>query len=165
MNAVRFCIMFLVAAALPLVVQAEVYKWKDKDGTVRYSDTPPTSNIKTETLVKKKAVSAPAAPAINPPTSTKIVTPPQTVVVPERPDVAAQKRRDEAELDKKNKLAKEEEARRKAENCIAAKSNMEAYTQGGRVFRTNEKGERVWMDDNAFEQGRQKAQQEIDENC
>jgi hypothetical protein len=162
MNAVRLCIMLLVAAALPLVVQAEVYKWKDKDGTVRYSDTPPTSNIKTETVVKKKAV---AAPATNAAASTKPAVQRPSVAVPETPDAAAERRREQAEIDKRNKQEKEAEAQRKAENCIAAKSNMEAYTQGGRIYNINEKGERVYMDEQAFEQGRQKAQKEINENC
>ncbi|HLD10422.1 MAG TPA: DUF4124 domain-containing protein, partial [Methylophilaceae bacterium] len=29
--------------ALPIAGNAEVYKWKDKDGVTRYSDTPPPS--------------------------------------------------------------------------------------------------------------------------
>ncbi len=42
---------------------------------------------------------------------------------------------------------------------------METYTQGGRVYKMNEKGEREYLDDSAFKAGREKAQQEINENC
>lgn len=161
MQSVRLMAVMLVVTTLPFMAQAEVYKWKDKDGTMRYSDTPPMSNIKTETVVKKKAVTAPTTTA----PSTKAVVETKGVVIPENPDEAAQRRREQAEVDKRNKEEKEAEAQRKAENCIAAKSNMEAYKQGGRVYQTNEKGERVYMDDKAFEQGRQKAQREINENC
>ena len=53
----------------------------------------------------------------------------------------------------------------KAENCKAAKANHGTYTQGGRVYKTNEKGEREYMDDKDLEEGKEKAQQRIDENC
>ena len=39
---------------LPNLANAEIYKWKDKDGKVRYSDVPPPSNMKTESLYGKK---------------------------------------------------------------------------------------------------------------
>ena len=47
------CVM-CVLIALPMLANAEIYKWKDKDGTVRYTDTPPPSNIKQESIGGKK---------------------------------------------------------------------------------------------------------------
>jgi len=161
MHSVRLLVVMLTVTTLSFNAQAEVYKWKDKDGVMRYSDTPPMSNIKTETVVKKKAVNTPSSTA----PSTKAGVESKGVVMPETPDEAAQRRRDQAEMDKRNKQEKEAELQRKADNCIAAKSNMEAYKQGGRVYQTNEKGERIYMDDKAFELGRQKAQREINDNC
>ena len=159
--------------ALPLLGHAEIYKWKDKNGTTRYSDTPPPSNIKQEAMRGKKApkpsttapvpaapVAAQKAPAAG--SGAEKDAPP----VPESAEEeAAQKRQNNAEAEKNNKLEKENEAKRKEDNCKAAKSNLASYEQGGRVYKMNEKGERVYLDDNDFKAGREQAQQEINANC
>ena len=150
--------------------QAEIYKWKDKEGKVRYSDTPPPSNVKQEAIIGKKKPAEPTgreplAPVDKTSAAPAAVVPksPEPPVNPE--DLAAEKRQQNAEAEKKNKQEKEAEAKRKAENCSAAKANMETYTQGGRVYKMNEKGERQYMDENDFKAGKEQAQQEINDNC
>ena len=148
--------------------QAEIYKWKDKEGKIRYSDTPPPSNIKQESMSGKKKVAAPTGNAPLAPVDAN-AAPAKMADIPEAPispeDAAALKRQRNAEADKNNKKEKEVEAARKVENCTAAKANMQTYTQGGRVYKMNEKGEREYMDESGFKAGREKAQQEINENC
>jgi len=46
--------MLPVLMALPISANAEVYKWKDKDGITRYSDVPPPSNVQQESIGGKK---------------------------------------------------------------------------------------------------------------
>jgi hypothetical protein len=141
--------------ALPLLGNAEIYKWRDKNGSIRYSDTPPPSNIKHEAIGGKRALK----PSVTAPTTD---SPP----VPRSADEeAALKRQSNAEAEKNNKLEKEKQEAVRAENCKAAKSNLASYEQGGRVYKMNEKGERVYLDENDFKAGREKAQQEINENC
>lgn len=169
----KFLPILLAAFALTAISglsQAEIYKWKDKDGKVRYSDTPPPSNVKQEAIAGKKAPvaptgKAPLAPVDNPAAVPTAVTPKNIEPSINAEDSAAEKRQRAAEAEKNNKLEKEAEAKRKAENCAAAKSNMQTYTQGGRVYKMNEKGEREYMDESGFKAGREKAQQEINENC
>ena len=150
--------------------QAEIYKWKDKDGKVRYSDTPPPSNIKQEPITGKKKPVTPTGKAPLAPVDSAVIAPAATISKDiESPknaeDVAAEKRQRNAETEKNVKQEKEAEAKRKTENCLAAKANMQTYTQGGRVYKMNEKGEREYMDEKGFAQGREKAQLEINENC
>ena len=47
-------ILLLCALMLPMLANAEIYKWKDKEGKIRYSDVPPPSNVQQETLNGKK---------------------------------------------------------------------------------------------------------------
>ena len=156
--------------SLPLAGHAEIYKWKDKNGTTRYSDTPPPSNIKQEAIGSKKAlkpaVIAPAAPVAAPqaPAADEAEKDPPPVPVSAEEE-AALKRQSNAEAEKNNKLEKEKQEAAKAENCKAAKSNLASYEQGGRVYKMNEKGEREYLDENDFKAGREKATQEINENC
>ena len=162
----------VLALAVSNFSQAEVYKWKDKDGTIKYSDTPPPSNIKQEAITGKRKVGAPTGKQPLAPVETTDAVPTAATAGKDRlepplnpEDAAAKKRQENAEAEKLNKKEKEAEAKRKAENCSAAKANMQSYTQGGRVYKMNEKGEREYLDENGFKAGRQKAQQEINENC
>ena len=152
--------------------QAEIYKWKDKDGKVRYSDTPPPSNIKQEPITGKKKPVVPTGKAPLAPVDSAAETAGVPAAMPKdiepsisAEDLAARQRRENAETEKRNKQEKEAETKRKAENCTAAKANMETYIQGGRVYKMNESGEREYLDEKGFAQGREKAQQEINENC
>ena len=161
------CALFL---ALPLLGNAEIYKWKDKNGSTRYSDTPPPSNIKQEAIGSKKAIKpvtteplAPAAAQKAP--VTKDAEDDSPPVPGSAEEEAAAKRQSNAEAEKNNKLEKEKQEAARAENCKAAKSNLASYEQGGRVYKMNEKGEREYLDENDFKTGREKATQEINENC
>ena len=163
-------LLLVLLLALPIVANAEIYKWKDKNGATRYSDTPPPSNIKQEAIGSKKALKSPTvAPAV-PVAAQK--APAGSDAAKDSPPVpgsadeeAALKRQSNAEAEKSNKLEKEKQDLAKAENCKAAKSNLASYEQGGRVYKMNEKGERIYLDENAFKAGREKATQEINENC
>jgi Domain of unknown function (DUF4124) len=157
--------------ALPLLGNAEIYKWKDKNGTTRYSDTPPPSNVKQEAIGSKKlakpASQVPTAPVANeqPSAADKEAAKDSPPVPGSADEEAAELRQRNAEAEKNNKQEKEAQARLKEENCKAAKSNLAGYQQGGRVYKMNEKGEREYLDENDFKAGQEKAQQEINENC
>lgn len=169
MKLAYFFLIVLFLGANPLLSDAQVYKWKDKDGSIRYTDTPPPSNIKQETIGAKKTVS----PAVNPapvalPAPAEGVKPDTSfkeVPSPEAEAAAAQKRQNNAEAEKRAKQEKEAEAKRKAENCKAARVNYETYNQGGRVFKLNAKGEREFMGDNDLSAAKAQAQREINTNC
>lgn len=161
-----------VLIALPMLANAEIYKWKGKDGTVRYTDTPPPSNIKRESISGKKLTKptgqAPLAPVANTEATAgkdelKGKTPNPNAETPE--EIAAKLRQKNAESDKNNKKEKEEQAKIKEENCKASKANLASYQQGGRVYKMNEKGEREYLDDAGLKAGAEKAQKEVSEYC
>lgn len=175
MKSLSLLLALFVLSAGSMLCQAEVYKWKDKDGTIKYSDTPPPSNIKQEAINGKRKVGAPIGKAPLAPVENaaaegsgiaKPIKSKEGFEVPiSSEDTTAKLRQKNAEAEKSNKKEKEAEAKRKAENCSAAKANMQTYAQGGRVYKMNEKGEREYLDESGFKAGREKAQQEINENC
>ena len=165
------CVM-CVLMALPMLANAEIYKWKDKDGTVHYTDTPPPSNIKQESIGGKKLTKptgqAPLAPLADTDATTgkdemKGKVPNQNLESPD--EIAAKLRQKNAEADKNNKKQKEAQAKIKEENCKASKANLASYQQGGRVYKMNEKGEREYLDDAGLKAGAEKAQKEVSEYC
>jgi hypothetical protein len=165
MKSLHILLVLMVFGLASSLSHAEIYKWKDKNGEIRYSDTPPPSNIKQEAIGKKKAVSptgqVPLAPVVSGQSAPSSGAKKEAM----KEDDAAKKRQVDAEVDKKSRLEKEKQEAVKAENCKTAKANLENYTQGGRIYKMNEKGEREYVSDAGLEEGKAKAQQEINENC
>lgn len=166
-------LMCSIALVFPLLANAQIYKWKDKDGSIRYSDTPPPSNIKPQSIGGKKVADptgkqplSPVTDSAKAPASAKEAKDSKEAVGKEsKEDEAAKLRQKNAEIEKKNKVEKESQAKLKAENCKAAKANHESFAQGGRVYKTNEKGEREYMSDKDLKEGAEKTQAEINEYC
>jgi hypothetical protein len=152
-------IFFSAGVALGFQAHAEIYKWTDKDGTVRYTDTPPPSGAKPLKTIKKNATNSPSvAPA---PASSSQPSPQQQA----SPEELAKKKREIDEIEKKNKAEKEAQAKQKQLNCAAAKANFQSYSQGGRIYKNDENGERVYLGDQELADGAAQAQKEINENC
>lgn len=126
----------LVAIALVCAApaaSAALYKWVDANGRVVYSDQPPMGNVKAEIV-------GAAAP-------------------PSNPDAVKEMASKEAEL-KKRQLDRADDAK-KAEKTRAEAQKLAAFCQQARaqvaglgrvdtvIFRVNEKGERIAMDEPA----------------
>jgi len=158
----------LIFATTHMMGWADIYKWKDKNGVTRYTDTPPPSDTTSYQTLSRKA-SKPAQ-AINPTAdearaiSNDMAK--QKVKSDENsPEAQAEKRRQIAEAEKRNKAEKEAEDKRRALNCNAAKANAQAYGQGGRIYKTNPQGEREYLGDEELQAGIAQAQREMQENC
>jgi len=154
----------VVLILAPAVSHAEIYKWKDKNGVIRYSDVPPPSNVPHESLGKKAnkvpaQVDAPSAASDAP---SEPVPAQQT---PEQTPPAAEGPVPEEEAGRKSAETAEAEQRQKQENCATARANLANFQQGGRVYKMNEQGEREYMGDSDLAQGLENAQMEVDKYC
>lgn len=172
-------LLVLSVAMLPLIASAEIYKWKDKDGVTRYSDVPPPSNIKQESIrgkkVPKPTGQAPLAPvegdissALNRAKTPETKTPEKSKEAKENglnQEDAAKKRAQDAEAKKAADQQKQAELKLKQENCAAARKNLITYTTGGRVSRINENGEREYLGDDDLNNGKNDAQRDVDAYC
>ncbi len=165
--------LLLCVAVLPVLANAEIYKWKDKDGGTRYSDVPPPSNVKHEPMVGKKIArpveQTPLAPVDGDITEViernKTAEKPADGKAPLSKQEAAAKRARDAEAQKKADEAVMAEKKVRAENCKTAKLNLATYKTGGRIFKTSEGGEREYLGDAQIEQGINDAQKDIEKYC
>jgi len=166
-------VLLLCLAMLPALANAEIYKWKDKDGSIRYSDVPPPSNIKHEPMVGKKIPKptgqAPLAPVDGDITKAidrnKAADKAEEGKAPLSKEEAAAKRARDAEAQKKADDAVLAEKKLREENCKAARSNLATFKNGGRIAKTNEKGEREYMSDAQIDQGKVDAQKDVEKYC
>jgi hypothetical protein len=150
-------LVIMAMLAAPMLVDAQIYKWKDENGVTRYSDTPPNANLKIDKIGKDKPAALPAEKEASPAQrgEGKI----------DAEEEAARLRARNAEIEKKNKEEKEAQAKIKAENCRAAKADYETFAQGGRIYQMNEKGEREYFDDAGLNERKAKAQADMQQYC
>lgn len=150
--------LWLALACLPAQAQ---YMWKDARGQLHVSDQPPPRDVPETAILKRpapRAAAAAAGTAAGPAASTPAAGAPAGAANP--PRVAASAAPVDPELQKRQKLA-EQQAREKAqaeeqrnaairaENCQRAREQLSLLESGGRIARTNARGEREVMDDAA----------------
>lgn len=160
----RLSVALGLALCLALPASAQMYKWVDSDGRVQYSDKPPPSNIKTEKL--RAPAPAPSAPAASEGkgAAQKGATKAGPKTAAEQEQAFRKRQLDEAKA-QEDEGKKQAQARDKAENCKRAKAAVTNLEIGGRQMRIDEKGERVFLDDQQIVQETAKAQQEAAAAC
>lgn len=141
----------LVGLATPAA--ATVYKWMDAQGRIHYSDLPPPPDGKLISIEQgyvtrqRQAADRPASP------------PPATP--PARPTVAQNTPNQDA---LRRQVADDVENAR-AEQCKAAQERYKVYVTSPRLFRTDDKGERVYLTDAELNEARVTAKRDVDEFC
>ncbi len=141
----------LLGAALALPAAAQ-WKWRDQRGQTQYSDTPPPSGTPDKDILQRPAAtvrreaqlaSVPASAASGAP-----------ALAPKAADTELDIKRKKAEQDLADKKKAEDAkvAAAHVENCTRAKGQMRTLDSGVRISRTNDKGEREYLDDKAREQ-------------
>jgi hypothetical protein len=144
----------LLAAALMVAgaVSAQQYKWTDKNGRVQYGDAPPPG-------VKATPLRPPPGPASQPPAAAK------GRLAPSEQEAQFRKRQQELskEREKLEKAAAEADA--KKENCARAQADLRMLEAGGRIARTDSKGERYYLDDAQIAQETGKARDIVKQWC
>lgn len=161
----KLALLLVCVALLPVSANAEIYKWKDKNGTIRYSDTPPPSNIKIEPIGKKIPKSSVATPAVTAEENAAgtVASPPKDAALSK--DEAAAKRAKDAETQKKIEASKQQELKIKQENCAVAKRNLATYNNGGRISTVDERGERAYLGDDEIAKGKADSQRDVEKYC
>jgi len=148
MNTYRIFITSLLLSLIMMVsANATSYKWLDENGNVVYSQQPPAEGpYETIKTTKPSPASSRATPAPAPSFTTEV-----------------KQESAERELDSKveQEAAKSEQLR--AENCKAAKHNLETYTVYRRI--KNDQGDVIRLDDNERAKRIQEAKDAIKEFC
>ncbi len=137
----------LLALAAPVAAQP-LYKWVDKDGKTHYSDTPP-ANQETKQLSTGSGATSAAAPA--------------------KGYVARDKDLEKGRQDSREAAKKSDDSAKlaaaKDEQCQRLRSAYQQFSDGGRIHKYNDKGERVLLEDSEIEREREKARVDMDDAC
>jgi hypothetical protein len=143
------------------------YVWLDEKGVKQYSDMPPPASVPQKRILKAPGLSSHAATS-TPAESAATAPPGEDAAKDKTPLTTAEKnadfnkrRTEQAEKEKKSA----EEAQRVAENakrCEQARSYQRALQSGTRIARTDNNGERSFLDDEQRASEAREAQRILD---
>jgi hypothetical protein len=148
---------FTAALALSFAAAAQQYRWVDKDGRVQYGDVPPPG-VKATPMRKSATPSAPEAPSAAGKPAGKAPTTAEQ-------DAAFRQRQQDAEKQAAKSAQAEQEAAAKKDQCARAQEYQRGLEAGGRISRTDSKGERYYLEDAQIAQEIAKARQLVQQTC
>lgn len=141
----------LVLAFAPAAA-AQLYKYVDKNGKTVYSDQAPPAGI------DAKPINVPA-------TATGVASPaPGAKSYVER-DKELDKTRKEARTRQEKAEQEAQKAREAEQRCQQARIAHQAYSDGGRIYKYDAKGERAYLGDDELVAERERARRLMDEAC
>ena len=143
-------VLFASAAA------AQQYKWTDQNGKTQYGDVPPPG-------VKAQRLKPPPGPAPAPSAAGKKDE--KGAAKPLSPEAAYRKRQEEAQKENEKATQAEQEAAAKRENCQRSQEALRTFEAGGRISRTDAKGERYFLDDAQVAQEMAPTRQIVQQSC
>ena len=167
----------LLTAALALTLALPVsaqWKWRDKSGQTQYSDLPPPVGVAEQDILqrpvvgqrKAQAATVPSAPASGASTASGAATAaPLLAAKASEPELEAKRKKAEQEEAAKKKAEETRQAAVRAEACTRAQGNLRTFDAGVRVSRTNDKGEREYLDDAARAAEARRARELIATQC
>lgn len=146
----------LTCAVAALTVSAgaaanEIYRWVDADGNVHYEDRPKGAASEERIDITYRRTDG---GAVNDRIQARLD---RQASRDEAKSVAAAAEKEAAD----NAAAAEE--RQKA--CERSRARLESYLQSRRLYRTDENGERVYLDDEQRTEARRKAEEQVAEFC
>jgi hypothetical protein len=151
----KIAVMVLALAACAASVQAQVYKWVDKDGKVQYSDQPPPPDAAKSALQKVISTSSSAPAAQSDKAAEK---------APDKGKEFEKRRSESAEKQKKADEASKL-AGRKQESCANARAHLKNLEVDGRLSMIDANGERYFLEEDQRQQEIARAQDAIAESC
>jgi hypothetical protein len=139
----------LALAAVATPAAAAMYKWVDANGRVVYSDQPPPANVKSE-IVK------PPPPPSNPRAAQEL----------EEQELSNKQRDKKRAEDAKAADMAQKASLRRREVCVLALGQIKTLLQKDEViYRFNDKGEKVYYNDEMRREEFERQQQIARENC
>ncbi|KQV89100.1 MULTISPECIES: DUF4124 domain-containing protein [unclassified Roseateles] len=166
-KAFRQALLVLLCLAAAGAAQAQ-WKWRDAKGNVQYSDMPPPPGTPDKDILLRPYVAKPTIVVAPPSTQASAASaprPPASAPTKAEQEAAARQKKDQDGETAKQKEEERRVAAQRRENCARAQANLRDLQSGTRLTRTNEKGERVFMDEAQISAEVSRARDTITSEC
>ena len=148
-NSIACLVMFVVSAS-GIAFASDIYKWTDEDGNVHYEDRPTG-----DTTVQRLAISSsPTNPA-------KVQARAQSRYAAKDPAQDSASR--EPQGPTKEELAAQ--AAEKRQKCDTYKARLQKFIQSRRLYKEDDNGERVYLDEKQILAARERVENQVQEYC
>ena len=129
----------------------DIYKWTDADGNVHYGDKP----VGDTPIERVGIASQPTDPAT------------VQAMTQARSDARAQAAEDKAAAAADEPSAEDlrAEAQERAQKCTSYRQQMQTFVASRRLYREDESGERVYLDEEQTRAARERVENQINEYC
>lgn len=143
--------LLLTLAVTGTVFGSEIYKWVDEDGGVHYGDRPTGEATEEHLTIRSQ------------PTDTGAVQ----ARVDQRQSTQAVRARAKARAEEDQPSPEELRAqtKKRAEQCSTYRARLQKYVQSRRLYRADENGERVYLDEDEMQAAREQVQGKVEEYC
>jgi hypothetical protein len=155
MGAKSICLAMLMLAVAGSA-GAQMYKWVDQDGKVRYGDTPPPG-------ATVATVRPPQSAAATPATESKDAK--KGALTPAEQEQAYRKRQADAGKQAEKADAESRVQAQRSEACERTREYLRTLESGQRIQRTSPSGERYFLDEDQVAQEIAREQQARQANC
>ena len=144
-------IMFTTAALMfsGAALSGEIYKWTDEDGNVHYEDRPTGAEVELVAFTRSTDSSSVRA----------------SIDARRANETARADQRSKRDEDAQEEAEKQLAADQRVERCKESRTRMETYLTSRRLYKQDEAGERVYLDDSQIMDARSKAQDDIQKYC
>jgi hypothetical protein len=150
-----------VSLAFAAGAAAQAYRWVDKDGKVRYGDTPPPG-VAAKPLNVPQGGASSAAPAAPEAAAKDAKKGPLT---PSEQEKDYRKRQADAQKAAAKADQEQKDAQIRADNCRRAQTALRTLETGQRVVTTDAQGERYYLNDEEIAKQTAVARQQISDWC
>jgi hypothetical protein len=155
MRASARSLLVLAVIAATCTQAGDVWRWKDAQGVVHYSDVPVQGAVRVKQNVANSSSSAGRAQG------TAAAGQSAPVLTPEGTALADEQRQQQAA----GKAVLQDIAKKRVEQCKAATAQYEQLITSRRIYREEKKGERTYLSDKELEETRVRVRQERDAVC
>ncbi|MFT7724701.1 MAG: DUF4124 domain-containing protein [Roseateles sp.] len=163
--------LFIALIGLALAASAHAqWKWRDARGKLQYSDMPPPAGTPDKDILQRPGGARPAivvAPVGAAASAAAAVAAAQAASAASQAelDTAARQKRDQDGRAARQQDAERRAAEKRRENCARAQAYLRELHSGSRLTRTNDRGERVFMDERQIAAEMASARDAITSEC
>lgn len=144
------CFVMLVVSASGIAFANDIYKWTDENGNIHYGDRPTGDATEQRLAISSKS------------------TDPSKVQARIQSSYATKEAANQAAANQPQAPTEDEvraQAAERKQKCDTYKARLQKFVQSRRLYKQDEKGERVYLDEDEAQAARERVENQVQEYC
>ena len=147
---VMTCLIMIVVSTSGIAFANDIYKWTDEDGNVHYGDRP-TGDATEERMAISSSSTNPA----------KVQARAQSRYAPKEPAEEAVANEPQGPTEDELRV----QAEQRKQKCDTYKARLQKFVQSRRLYKQDENGDRVYLDEDQTQAARERVENQVQEYC